>query len=55
MMANDPGDFGVIVDVPEDALADHGVLLHLTPLVEGKGARLLQETGSEADLADIMD
>ena len=35
MMADDRGDLGVVINVPENALADDGVLLHLSPLLEG--------------------
>ena len=55
MVADDRRDLGIGVDVGEDALADLRVPLHLTPLLEGERAWLLEQAGRQADLADVVD
>ncbi len=54
MVANDGRDLRVLVDVAEDPLADRRVLLHLPTLVERERTGLLEETGREPDLADVV-
>jgi len=36
MMADDTGDFGVILDIRKDAFPDYSVLLHLASLVSAE-------------------
>src|SRR5919199_1587 len=38
VMADDPRDLGVILDLPQNALANARVRLHLTPLFKGERA-----------------
>jgi len=40
MMADDTGDFGVILDIRKDALPDYSVLFHLASLVSTEWSRL---------------
>src|SRR5215208_212401 len=51
VMANNPRNLGVVVDLPQDPLANHRVLLHLSTLIEIQRTRLLQESRREPDLA----
>jgi hypothetical protein len=53
-MADDRSDFCVRSNVRENPLADLGVSLHFTTLLKRQGARLLQESRREADLADVV-
>ena len=41
MRPDDVGDLRVVLDIPQDPLADLGVLLHQSALVKGQWARLL--------------
>jgi len=41
MMPNHPSDFVVVIDVLEDPLANHRMLLHDPPLLECERARFL--------------
>ena len=43
------------MDVPEDALADGRVLLHLSAFVERERAGLFEEARRQPDLADVVD
>ena len=45
VVAHDRRDLRVLVDVREDSLADRGVLLHLTALLERQRAWLLEKPG----------
>ena len=54
MVADDRGDLAVVVDVPENPLADGRVLLHLSAFFESEGSRLLEETDRQTDLPDVV-
>src|SRR5207249_6519492 len=45
----------VIVDIAQDPLADLGMALHLSALLERQWSRLLEQTGWKTDLADVVD
>ena len=53
-MTHDLGDLCVVLHLGQDPLADLGVLLHLPPLTERERARLLEESGRQPDLADVV-
>ena len=56
MVADDLRDLGVVVHLREDALTDHGVLLHLTALFKREGTGLSRaDPGGKTDLADVVD
>src|SRR5258708_26802695 len=48
------GNLAVVVDLCENPLSDHGVQLHLTPLVQRKSPGLFQQPGRETDLANVV-
>ena len=54
MRPDDVRDLRVVVDVPEDPLADFGVLLHLPALLERQRPGLLEQARGEPDLADVV-
>ena len=54
VVAHDLGDFGVVLDLRENPLADLGVLLHFAAFVQCQGPRLFEEARGEADLADVV-
>ena len=54
MMPNNCGDFGVILDLREDALSDDWVLLHLTSLFERQRTGLFEKPRRKTDLSDVM-
>src|ERR1051326_2243835 len=54
VVPHDAGDLAVVVHVLEDALPDDRVLLHVAPLLEREGARLLEQARGQADLADVV-
>jgi hypothetical protein len=55
MMPNDASDFGVVVDLAEDSFANGRVLFHSTTFLERECSGLLQESGRQTDLSDVMD
>ena len=54
MVTDDRRDLGVVVHVAEDPFADDRVLLHLTTLLKGERARLLQQPSRQPDLPDVV-
>ena len=55
MVTYDSGDLGVVVNLAENALANRRMLLHPTALLESERSGLLQESGGESYLADVVD
>ena len=54
MVADDLGDFRIVLHLRKDPLADRGVLLHLLALLKGQRTRLLEQTWRESDLSDVV-
>jgi hypothetical protein len=54
MVADDLGDFLVVLDLREDSLADRGMLLHLSTLVEREGASFFEEARRQSDLSNVV-
>ena len=54
MVAYDSGDLGVVVNLAENALANRRMLLHPTALLESERSGLLQKSGGESYLADVV-
>ena len=54
MVADDAGDFGVILHLRENSFANRGVLFHLPALLKGKRAGFLEQTSRESDLSNVV-
>ena len=54
MMSYGLSDFGVRLDVGENPLTDHWMLLHLPAFIERERPGLLKQPRRQSDLADVM-
>ena len=54
MVPDDRGDLRISIDVRQDPLADLGVALHFTALVQREGTGLLEQPSWETDLPDVV-
>ncbi len=54
VMANDAGDFRVVLDLRKDAFADLGVRLHGSTFGKGQGPGLLEKARRQADFPDVV-
>src|SRR5438067_2536281 len=54
MMSHYRSNFTIVVDLPQDPLADGGVLFHLAALIKGERSGLLEKTRGEPDLPNIV-
>ena len=54
MMPNYPCDLCVVLYIRQNPLADNGMLLHPTALIQCQGAGLLQQTSWKTHFADVV-
>lgn len=54
VMADDPSNFRVVVNLREDSLADSAVLLHATPFIKCQCTRFFEKAHREPDLPNIV-
>ncbi len=54
VMSHKARDLLVVVDLRENVLPNYWMLLHESPLLKRQRTWLLEETGGESDLADVM-
>ena len=47
-------NLGVILDLGKNPLANRGMLLHLSPLVQSEGPRLLKKACGKPHLSDVV-
>ena len=53
-MPNDLRNLGVVIDVGQNPLADHGVLFHLTAFVKSESTRLLKKSWRKPNLPNVV-
>jgi hypothetical protein len=55
MVTHDPCDLCVVVDVRQDPLTDHCMLLHQPTLLRSERTRLLEKPSRQTHLSDVVD
>ena len=54
VVTHNTGDLGIVLNLGQDPFPNRGVLFHLPSLLESKSAWLLQQSGRETNLADVV-
>ena len=54
VMTHDARNLSVILDLGKNPFANRGMLLHLSPLVQGESSRLLKKACGQSHLSDVV-